>query len=103
MEYIDPLGIYTDEFISIAPIQTLSNHENNLLRNVSIKIVRYLGIVGSCTVKFALNPMSNEHYIIKVNAYLSRSSTFASKSTGFPLAYVATKLVLGKSLVQLKK
>ncbi|CAF4122334.1 unnamed protein product [Rotaria sp. Silwood2] len=102
MENIDPLGIHTGESIVIAPSQTLSNDEYNLLRSVSIKVVRHLGIVGECNVQFALSPFSNEYYIIEVNARLSRSSALASKATGYPLAYIAAKLALGMSLVELK-
>ena len=102
MENIDPLGIHTGESIVVAPSQTLSNDEYNLLRSVSIKVVRHLGIVGECNVQFALNPSCNEYYIIEVNARLSRSSALASKATGYPLAYIAAKLALGMSLVRLK-
>jgi len=102
MENIDPLGIHTGESIVVAPSQTLSNDEYNLLRSVAIKVVRHLGIVGECNVQFALNPSSNEYYIIEVNARLSRSSALASKATGYPLAYIAAKLALGTSLVQLR-
>ncbi|CAF1336207.1 unnamed protein product [Adineta steineri] len=102
MENIDPLGIHTGESIVVAPSQTLSNDEYNLLRSVSIKVVRHLGIVGECNVQFALNPQCNEYYIIEVNARLSRSSALASKATGYPLAYIAAKLALGMSLVKLR-
>ncbi|CAF0784945.1 unnamed protein product [Rotaria sordida] len=102
MENIDPLGIHTGESIVIAPSQTLSNDEYNLLRSVSIKVIRHLGIVGECNVQFALSPFSNEYFIIEVNARLSRSSALASKATGYPLAYIAAKLALGMSLVELK-
>lgn len=102
MENIDPLGIHTGESIVIAPSQTLSNDEYNLLRSTSIKVVRHLGIVGECNVQYALSPNSSEYYIIEVNARLSRSSALASKATGYPLAYIAAKLALGKSLVELK-
>ncbi|UJR35525.1 hypothetical protein I4U23_028279 [Adineta vaga] len=102
MENIDPLGIHTGESIVVAPSQTLSNEEYNLLRSVSIKVVRHLGIVGECNVQYALNPSRSEYYIIEVNARLSRSSALASKATGYPLAYIAAKLALGMSLVRLK-
>ena len=102
MENIDPLGIHTGESIVVAPSQTLSNDEYNLLRSVSIKVVRHLGIVGECNVQFALNPLCSEYYIIEVNARLSRSSALASKATGYPLAYIAAKLALGMSLVELR-
>ena len=102
MENIDPLGIHTGESIVVAPSQTLSNEEYNLLRSVSIKVVRHLGIVGECNVQYALNPLRSEYYIIEVNARLSRSSALASKATGYPLAYIAAKLALGMSLVELR-
>ena len=102
MENIDPLGIHTGESIVVAPSQTLSNDEYNLLRSVSIKVVRHLGIVGECNVQYALNPSRSEYYIIEVHARLSRSSALASKATGYPLAYIAAKLGLGMSLVQLR-
>jgi carbamoyl-phosphate synthase/aspartate carbamoyltransferase/dihydroorotase len=102
MENIDPLGIHTGESIVVAPSQTLSNDEYNLLRSVAIKVVRHLGIVGECNIQFALNPLRSEYYIIEVNARLSRSSALASKATGYPLAYIAAKLALGMSLVELK-
>ncbi len=141
MENMDPLGVHTGESIVVAPSQTLTNFEYHYLRELSIKIVRSLGIVGECNVQFALNPnpkinskletrnskqVSNfknsnlefvsdfelrasdfsnypiEYYVIEVNARLSRSSALASKATGYPLAYVAAKLILGKSLMEIK-
>ncbi|CAF1006251.1 unnamed protein product, partial [Didymodactylos carnosus] len=102
MENIDPLGIHTGESMVVAPSQTLTNEEYNLLRTVSIKVVRHLGIVGECNVQYALDPLSKDYYIIEVNARLSRSSALASKATGYPLAYIAAKLALGMSLVDLK-
>ena len=136
MENMDPLGVHTGESIVVAPSQTLTNFEYHYLRELSIKIVRSLGIVGECNVQFALNPnpmvsfprrresmrldpllrgddkqkthnyeFSNpplEYYVIEVNARLSRSSALASKATGYPLAYVAAKLILGKSLMEIK-
>ncbi len=107
MENMDPLGIHTGESIVIAPSQTLTNFEYHTLRNISIKIVKSLGIVGECNVQFALNPRpqndtSIEYYVIELNARLSRSSALASKATGYPLAYVAAKLALGKNLTQLQ-
>ncbi len=98
MENFDPLGIHTGESIVIAPSQTLTNYEYHLLRRVSIKIVRSLGIIGECNVQFALDPRSHKYYVIEMNARLSRSSALASKATGYPLAYVAGKLILGKTL-----
>ena len=106
MENMDPLGIHTGESIVIAPSQTLTNNEYHKLRETSIKIVRSLGIVGECNVQFALNPKpkngSMEYYVIELNARLSRSSALASKATGYPLAYVAAKLALGKNLTTLQ-
>ncbi|XP_061785890.2 multifunctional protein CAD isoform X2 [Nerophis lumbriciformis] len=102
MENIDPLGIHTGESIVVAPSQTLNDHEYNMLRNTAIKVIRHLGIVGECNIQYALNPESDQYYIIEVNARLSRSSALASKATGYPLAYVAAKLGLGIPLPQLK-
>lgn len=102
MENIDPLGIHTGESIVVAPSQTLTDHEYNMLRSVGIKIIKMLKIVGECNIQYALNPESNEYYVIEVNARLSRSSALASKATGYPLAYIAAKLGLGFSLLELK-
>jgi carbamoyl-phosphate synthase large subunit len=101
MENLDPLGIHTGESIVVAPSQTLSDSEYHLLREASIRIVRHLGIVGECNVQYALDPGSSEYRVIEVNARLSRSSALASKATGYPLAYVATKLALGHTLPKL--
>ncbi|XP_052750577.1 CAD protein isoform X2 [Galleria mellonella] len=102
MENIDPLGIHTGESIVVAPSQTLSNREYYMLRNTAIKVIRHFGIVGECNIQYALNPNSEEFYIIEVNARLSRSSALASKATGYPLAYVAAKLSLGIPLPIIK-
>lgn len=102
MENVDPLGIHTGESIVIAPSQTLSNKEYNMLRTTAIKVIRHFGIVGECNIQYALNPFAEEYYIIEVNARLSRSSALASKATGYPLAYVAAKLGLGIALPDLK-
>ena len=105
MENMDPLGVHTGESIVVAPSQTLTNFEYHYLRKLSIEIVRSLKIIGECNVQFALNPKPNnkiEYYVIEVNARLSRSSALASKATGYPLAYVAAKLILGKSLMEIK-
>ncbi len=102
MENLDPLGIHTGESIVVAPSQTLSNSEYHKLREVSIRVIRHLKIVGECNIQFALNPRSEEYKIIEVNARLSRSSALASKATGYPLAFIAAKLALGKSLVELR-
>lgn len=101
MENLDPLGIHTGESIVVAPSQTLTNREYNLLRTMAIKVVQHLGVVGECNIQYALNPNSEEFYIIEVNARLSRSSALASKATGYPLAYIAAKLALNIPLPQL--
>ncbi|KAJ8918595.1 hypothetical protein NQ315_013100 [Exocentrus adspersus] len=95
MENVDPLGIHTGESIVVAPSQTLSNKEYNMLRTTAINVIKHFGIVGECNIQYALNPYSEQYYIIEVNARLSRSSALASKATGYPLAYVAAKLALG--------
>ena len=121
MENLDPLGIHTGDSIVVAPSQTLTNDEYHLLREASIKIVRSLGIVGECNVQYAVNPVRSRSpqggrsrarsgaasngvnlEVIEVNARLSRSSALASKATGYPLAYVAAKLALGKSLLEVQ-
>ncbi len=102
MENFDPLGIHTGESIVIAPSQTLSNSEYHKLRELAIKIIRHIGIVGECNVQYALDPVSEDYRVIEVNARLSRSSALASKATGYPLAFVAAKLGLGYGLHQLK-
>nr|NVI70473.1 rudimentary [Cucujiformia] len=102
MENVDPLGIHTGESIVVAPSQTLSNKEYNMLRTTAIKVIKHFGIVGECNIQYALNPDSEEYYIIEVNARLSRSSALASKATGYPLAYVAAKLSLGIALPGIK-
>uniref|UniRef100_A0A8C2REQ4 carbamoyl-phosphate synthase (ammonia) n=1 Tax=Capra hircus TaxID=9925 RepID=A0A8C2REQ4_CAPHI len=95
MENLDPLGIHTGD-------QTLNDREYQLLRQTAIKVTQHLGIVGECNVQYALNPESEQYYIIEVNARLSRSSALASKATGYPLAYVAAKLALGIPLPELR-
>ena len=102
MENFDPLGIHTGESIVIAPSQTLTNSEYHKLRELSIRIVRHVGIVGECNVQYALDPKSEDYRVIEVNARLSRSSALASKATGYPLAFVAAKLGLGYGLFELK-
>lgn len=101
MENFDPMGIHTGESIVVAPSQTLNNAEYHLLRSVGQKVVRHLGIIGECNIQFALHPQSQQYRVIEVNARLSRSSALASKATGYPLAYVAAKLALGYSLLEL--
>ncbi len=98
MENFDPMGIHTGESIVIAPSQTLTNTEYHRLREIAIKAVRHLGIVGECNIQYALNPRDGDYRIIEVNARLSRSSALASKATGYPLAYIAAKLALGHTL-----
>src|SRR5574344_2331041 len=102
MENFDPLGIHTGESIVVAPSQTLTNSEYHLLRELAIKIVRHIGIVGECNVQYAFDPYSEDYRVIEVNARLSRSSALASKATGYPLAFVAAKLGLGYGLFALK-
>lgn len=122
MENVDPLGIHTGESIVVAPSQTLSNKDYYMLRATALKVIRHLDIVGECNIQYALSPTSRQYYIIEVinwecykmpqdvmtdfslqvNARLSRSSALASKATGYPLAYVAAKLALGRSLVDLR-
>ncbi|MDR2361415.1 MAG: carbamoyl-phosphate synthase (glutamine-hydrolyzing) large subunit [Prevotellaceae bacterium] len=102
MENFDPLGIHTGESIVVAPSQTLSNSEYQKLRELSIRIIRHIGIVGECNVQYAFDPQSENYAVIEVNARLSRSSALASKATGYPLAFVAAKLALGYGLFDLK-
>ena len=102
MENFDPLGIHTGESIVVAPSQTLSNEDYHYLRQLAIKIIRHIGIVGECNVQYAYDPKSMEYRVIEVNARLSRSSALASKATGYPLAFVAAKLGLGYGLFELK-
>ncbi|MBO7234897.1 MAG: carbamoyl-phosphate synthase (glutamine-hydrolyzing) large subunit [Paludibacteraceae bacterium] len=102
MENFDPLGIHTGESIVIAPTQTLSNTDCSKLRELAIRIVRHIGIVGECNVQYAYDPESEDYRVIEVNARLSRSSALASKATGYPLAFVAAKIGLGYGLFELK-
>ena len=102
MENFDPLGIHTGESIVVAPSQTLTNQEYHKLRELSIRIIRHIGIVGECNVQYALDPYSEDYRVIEVNARLSRSSALASKATGYPLAFIAAKLGLGYGLFELK-
>ncbi|MCP3682714.1 MAG: carbamoyl-phosphate synthase (glutamine-hydrolyzing) large subunit [bacterium] len=101
MENFDPLGIHTGESIVVAPSQTLTNDEYHKLRELSIRVIRHVGIVGECNIQFALDPESDDYRVIEVNARLSRSSALASKATGYPLAFVAAKLALGYALPEL--
>ena len=102
MENFDPLGIHTGESIVVAPSQTLTNAEYHKLRELAIRIIRHIGIVGECNVQYAFDPYSEDYRVIEVNARLSRSSALASKATGYPLAFVAAKLGLGYGLFDLK-
>src|SRR6266403_1514361 len=101
MENLDPLGIHTGESIVVAPSQTLTNSDYHRLRELSIRVVRHLKVVGECNIQFALDPKSNAYRVIEVNARLSRSSALASKATGYPLAYIAAKLALGYNLTEI--
>ncbi|MBI5457279.1 carbamoyl-phosphate synthase (glutamine-hydrolyzing) large subunit [Candidatus Kaiserbacteria bacterium] len=102
MENLDPMGIHTGESIVVAPSQTLSNAEYHGLREIAIKTIRHLGIVGECNIQYALHPQTGDYRVIEVNARLSRSSALASKATGYPLAFVAAKLALGYKLTDIK-
>ena len=102
MENFDPLGIHTGESIVVAPSQTLTNQEYHKLRELAIRIIRHIGIVGECNVQYAFDTVSEDYRVIEVNARLSRSSALASKATGYPLAFVAAKLGLGYGLQDLK-
>ncbi len=102
MENFDPLGIHTGESIVIAPSQTLNDHEYQKLRSIALKVIEHLGIVGECNIQYALDPLSDDYRVIEVNARLSRSSALASKATGYPLAFVAAQIALGKTLPEIK-
>ena len=101
MENFDPLGIHTGESIVVAPIITLSKEQIALLEDIARQVVRHIGIVGECNIQYAFNAETNDYRIIEINARLSRSSALASKASGYPLAFVATKLALGYSLDQI--
>jgi len=98
MENLDPMGVHTGDSIVVAPSQTLTNKEYQMLRTASLKIIRALGVQGGCNVQFALNPKSERYYVIEVNPRVSRSSALASKATGYPIARVAAKIAIGKKL-----
>ncbi|KAG8520963.1 Carbamoyl-phosphate synthase [ammonia], mitochondrial, partial [Galemys pyrenaicus] len=102
MENVDAMGVHTGDSVVVAPAQTLSNAEFQMLRRTSINVVRHLGIVGECNIQFALHPTTMEYCIIEVNARLSRSSALASKATGYPLAFIAAKIALGIPLPEIK-
>lgn len=95
MENIDPVGVHTGDSIVVAPSQTLSDEQYQILRNASVKVIRALGVIGGCNIQFAMDPNSNQYYIIEVNPRLSRSSALASKATGYPIARIAAKCALG--------
>ncbi len=101
MENLDPMGVHTGESIVVAPSQTLTNAEYHMLREVAIRTIRHIGIVGECNIQYALHPKSGDYRVIEVNARLSRSSALASKATGYPLAFVAAKIALGHTLPSL--
>jgi len=98
MENIDPMGIHTGESMVVAPAQTLSDRDNQMLKSASLKIIRALGIEGGCNIQFALHPETREYMVIEVNPRVSRSSALASKATGYPIARVAAKIAIGKTL-----
>jgi len=98
MENFDPMGVHTGDSIVVAPSQTLTNKEYQLLRSASLKIIRALGIEGGCNIQLALDPKSSRYYVIEVNPRVSRSSALASKATGYPIARVAAKIAVGKHL-----
>ena len=102
MENLDPMGIHTGESIVVAPSQTLTNTEYHHLREVALKTIDHLGIIGECNIQYAVNPTNGDYRVIEVNARLSRSSALASKATGYPLAFVAAHLMLGKKLYEIK-
>src|SRR2546426_11437968 len=98
MENIDPMGVHTGDSVVVAPSQTLSDREYQMLRSASIKIIRALGIEGGCNIQFALDPHSMRYDVIEVNPRVSRSSALASKATGYPIARVAAKIAVGRRL-----
>jgi len=98
MENLDPMGVHTGDSIVVAPSQTLTNKEHQMLRTASLKIIRALGVEGGCNIQFALDPASDSYYVIEVNPRVSRSSALASKATGYPIARVAAKIAVGKRL-----
>ena len=102
MENVDPVGIHTGDSIVVAPVQTLTDRENQMLRNASLRIIRALGICGGCNVQLALDPHSFRYYVIEVNPRVSRSSALASKATGYPIASISAKLAAGLTLDEIK-
>ena len=102
MENVDPMGIHTGESIVVAPTQTLDDAEAQMLRDVALRTIRHLGIVGECNIQYALDPRTSDYRVIEVNPRLSRSSALASKATGFPIAKIAAKLAVGYTLDELR-
>src|SRR5205807_345582 len=102
MENIDPMGVHTGDSIVVAPSQTLSDREYQMLRSSALKIIRALGIEGGCNVQFALDPNSHRYFVIEVNPRVSRSSALASKATGYPIARVAAKIAVGRRLDEIE-
>jgi carbamoyl-phosphate synthase large subunit len=102
MENIDPVGVHTGDSVVVAPSQTLSDREYQMLRSSAIKIINALGIEGGCNVQYALNPISREYIVIEVNPRVSRSSALASKATGYPIAKVAAKIAIGLTLDEIR-
>ena len=102
MENVDPMGIHTGDSVVIAPVQTLTAKENFKLRSIGINLIRHIGVIGECNIQYALDPDSDDYRIIEVNARLSRSSALASKATGYPLAFIASKLALGYALNEIE-
>ena len=98
MENIDPVGVHTGDSVVVAPSQTLNDIQYQMLRTASVDIIRYLEIEGGCNVQYALDPYSNQYYVIEVNPRVSRSSALASKATGYPIAKVAAKVAIGMTL-----
>ncbi|MGH7714924.1 MAG: carbamoyl-phosphate synthase large subunit, partial [Vulcanimicrobiaceae bacterium] len=101
MENIDPVGVHTGDSIVVAPSQTLSDHEYQMLRSASINVIRALRVQGGCNIQFALHPLRSEYQIIEVNPRVSRSSALASKATGYPIAKISTRIALGQTLDQI--
>ena len=102
MENIDPVGVHTGDSVVVAPSQTLSDHEYQMLRSASLRIIRELGIEGGCNAQYALDPESDRYYVIEVNPRVSRSSALASKATGYPIAKVSAKIAIGYNLDEIK-
>ncbi|OLB94371.1 MAG: carbamoyl phosphate synthase large subunit [Actinobacteria bacterium 13_2_20CM_2_66_6] len=102
MENLDPIGVHTGDSIVVAPAQTLSDRDHQMLRSSAIRIIRALGIEGGCNVQFALDPKSSQYYVIEVNPRVSRSSALASKATGYPIARVAAKVAVGRRLEEIR-